>query len=83
MSESVITRKGQVTIPKAIRDRLQAREGHRVRFTLRGREVILRIDQGSILDLKGSVKPPPGEAASDAIRRAVKREVGRRVARGD
>jgi AbrB family looped-hinge helix DNA binding protein len=82
MPESVITRKGQVTIPKAIRDQLQAREGHRVRFTLRGRDVILRIEQGSILDLKGSVTPPPGGAASDAVRMAVKQAVGRRVAIG-
>ena len=80
MFESVITRKGQVTIPKAIRDELRAREGHRVRFSLRGRDVVLKIEQGTILDLKGSVKPPRGRDTPDAIRTAVRRLVGSRVA---
>ena len=34
--------KGQVTIPKEIRDHLQAQEGERVMFVLRGNEVILK-----------------------------------------
>lgn len=80
MLESVITRKGQITIPKAIRDRLNAREGHRVRFVLRGRDVVLKIEQGTILDLKGSVKPPGGRETPDAVRTAVKRAVGTRAA---
>lgn len=81
MFESVITRKGQVTIPKTIRDRLNAREGQRVRFSLRGREVILKVEQGTILDLKGSVVPPERGVGPDAIRRAVKRAVAARTAR--
>jgi len=82
MSESVITRKGQVTIPKAIRDRLNAREGRRVRFVVRGDEVVLRLDEGTVLDLRGSVKGPGRTQDSDAIRAAVRRAVGKRVAGG-
>jgi AbrB family looped-hinge helix DNA binding protein len=81
MFESVITRKGQVTIPKSIRERLNAREGQRVRFSLRGRDVILKVEQGTILDLKGSVVPPERGATTDTIRRAVKRAVAVRTAR--
>jgi len=33
---SVITRKGQVTIPKEIRDHLKAKEGEKVAFVMRG-----------------------------------------------
>ena len=81
MSESVITRKGQVTIPKDIRDHLNAREGETVLFVLRGNEVVLKLVRGSILDLKGSVKPVNRPEDFDAVRRSVKRAVSARVAR--
>jgi len=41
MLESMITRKGQVTIPEAIRDRLGVKEGEKVIFVMRGEEVVL------------------------------------------
>ena len=81
MSESVITRKGQVTIPKDIRDHLKAQEGERVVFVLRGNEVILKVVRGSILDLRGSVKPVKRPEDFDAVRRSVKRQVSAKVAR--
>jgi AbrB family looped-hinge helix DNA binding protein len=81
MSESVITRKGQVTIPKAIRDHFDAREGERVRFAVRGDEVILKIDRGTVLDLRGSVKPRRPLLGTDTVRRQVKRAVAARTAR--
>ena len=81
MSDSVITRKGQVTIPKEIRDRLKAREGERVAFVLRGDEVVLKLVRGNILDLKGSVKPRKRPEDFDAIRRSVTRAVSAKVAR--
>jgi AbrB family looped-hinge helix DNA binding protein len=40
MLESMITRKGQVTIPEAIRDRLGVKEGGKVIFVMRGEEVV-------------------------------------------
>ena len=81
MSESVITRKGQVTIPKDIRDHLNAREGETVLFVLRGNEVVLKLVRGSILDLKGSVKPSRSPEDFDAVRRSVKRAVSAKAAR--
>ena len=81
MSESVITRKGQVTIPKEIRNHLKAKEGERVVFVLRGDDVVLKVVRGNILDLKGSVKPAKRPENVDAVRQSVKREVGARVAR--
>ena len=81
MSESVITRKGQVTIPKDIRDHLKAQEGERVLFVLRGNEVVLKVVRGSILDLRGSVNPLRRPEDFDAVRRSVKRSVSAKVAR--
>ena len=81
MSESVITRKGQVTIPKDIRDQLKAQQGERVVFVLRGKEVILKVVRGSILDMRGSVKPVKRPEDFDAVRRSVKRKISAKVAR--
>ena len=81
MSESVITRKGQVTIPKEIRNHLKAKEGERVVFVLRGDDVVLKVVRGNILDLKGSVKPTMRPENAEAVRQSVKRAVGARVAR--
>lgn len=79
MLESTITRKGQVTIPKEIRDQLGMKEGERVVFALRGGEVFLKVLKGTILDLKGSVRPSARPEDFNRIRQNVKKAVARRV----
>ena len=83
MSSSVITRKGQVTIPKEIRDHLKIKEGERVLFFLRGQQVQLKVLRGSILDLKGSVKAKKRPEDFDRVRQTVKHAVSRKVASRD
>ena len=83
MPESVITRKGQVTIPKEIRDHLKAKEGEKVAFFLRGDDVVLKVVRGNILSLKGSVKPRQRPEDMEAVRGLVKRSVSRKVARNE
>ncbi len=73
MTASIMTRKGQVTIPKPIRDRLEVREGDKVFFVVRGDEVVLKVLHGTILDLKGSVKPSRSPEDFQNVRQAVKR----------
>ncbi len=80
MQESTMTRKGQVTIPKAIRDRLGVKEGEKVLFVMRGEEVVLKVVKGTILDLRGSVQPSARPEDFDKIRQSVKHAVGKRVA---
>jgi AbrB family looped-hinge helix DNA binding protein len=80
MLESTITRKGQVTIPKAIRDQLGMREGEKVVFVMRGEEVLLKTLKGSILDLKGSVRPSTRPEEFNRVRETVKKAVAKRVA---
>ena len=80
MLESTMTRKGQVTIPKVIRDRLGVKEGEKVFFVMRGEEVVLKVIKGTILDLKGSVQPSARPEDFDKIRQAVKHTVTKRVA---
>jgi len=79
MLESTITRKGQVTIPKAIRDRLGVKEGEKVFFVMRGEEVVLKVVKGTILDLRGSVRPSAHPEDFVKIRRSVKQAVAKKV----
>ena len=54
---SVITKKGQVTIPKDMRDGLHIKEGDSVTFELREGEIALRkLERVSILGLGGMLK---------------------------
>lgn len=39
--KATVTKKGQVTIPKKIRDRLGLEEGQKVSFELKGKEAVL------------------------------------------
>jgi len=79
MLESVITRKGQVTIPKPIRDQLGLEEGKKIMFIRRGDEVLLKVLRGSILDLKGSVRPSARPEDFSRIRQTVKKSIGRKT----
>ena len=79
MLESTITRKGQVTIPKAIRDRLGVKEGEKVLFVMRGKEVVLKVVRGTILDLRGSVKPSAHPEDFEKIRQSVRQAIAKKV----
>jgi AbrB family looped-hinge helix DNA binding protein len=52
--EATLTSKGQTTIPKEIRDRLNMKEGDRMTFTLLpDGTVLMRLKNKSVLDLAG------------------------------
>ncbi len=80
MLESTVTRKGQITIPKEIRDQLGVRQGEKVVFVVRGAEVVLKVIRGTILDLKGSVKAQRHPEDFEAMRKSVRRSVSKRLA---
>jgi AbrB family looped-hinge helix DNA binding protein len=77
MSFSTLTRKGQITIPKPLRDQLGLHLGDRISFHLRGQEIILKPVQGTILDLEGSVQPKSRPESFGDIRRQVAGARGR------
>ncbi len=43
METTSVTSKGQVTIPKALRQRLGIRQGSRIEFSLVGDQVVMRV----------------------------------------
>jgi AbrB family looped-hinge helix DNA binding protein len=68
MSYSTLTRKGQVTIPKPLRDQLGLHLGDRISFHLRDEEIVLKPVRRTILDLEGSVQPRRRPENFDDIR---------------
>jgi len=53
----VLTSKGQVTIPKSVRDRLHVKAGDSVTFEVRGETVVVKKEERkSILSLGGIVR---------------------------
>jgi AbrB family looped-hinge helix DNA binding protein len=72
MEKSKITFKGQVTIPKKIRNALALKEGDSLIFTIEGDHAILKpINKKSLLDFYGTLpasRPYPG---LEAIRKEV------------
>jgi AbrB family looped-hinge helix DNA binding protein len=82
MLKSVVTRKGQVTIPKPIRDQLGLEQGEKIMFIRRGDEVLLKMLRGSILDLKGSVRPYARPEDFLRIQRTIKKSIARKAGAG-
>ena len=56
MSMSVLTKKGQTTIPKDIRNFLNLAPNDKILYLMEGKKVVIKPLKGNILDLKGSVK---------------------------
>lgn len=80
-ARAVVTSKGQVTIPKPVREALGIRESDPVEFEVRGGEAVLRPAAGSFLARFGSVAPRRRPEDWKRIRRQVAAEVAKRGAR--
>jgi AbrB family looped-hinge helix DNA binding protein len=73
-----VGRRGQITIPKAIRCLLNLQEGTRLAFVRRGDEVVMQPLIRTLLDLRGSV-PVSGPQDFAAIRQQVIERHARKV----
>jgi len=74
---STVTTKGQVTIPKHIRDRLGIKPNDRVDFVVEDDRAVLSLVK-PLRDLRGSVKALSGSSLTSERRKA-KRAVASRV----
>jgi AbrB family looped-hinge helix DNA binding protein len=77
-----IGRRGQMTVPRAIRRSLDLQEGDRVAFIQRGDELVLQPLTKTLLDLRGSV-PVSEPQDFDAIRDHVIHERARKAAQSE
>jgi AbrB family looped-hinge helix DNA binding protein len=83
---TVITRKGQVTVPAAIRRELGLQEGDAVEFVLAGGEARLIPRSSAVERTAGALsryakRPVAAEAAREAAERAIADEAERRAGR--
>jgi len=76
-----ITSKGQMTLPKHIRDELQIQPGDQCYVWVRGGDIVVMPKNKNFNDLAGLLgKPPKGAGSSlEEIDRAVEDAVGRHV----
>jgi antitoxin PrlF len=74
MPRSTLTSKGQITLPKVVREVLHLDVGDRVAFEVRADGVVeLRPEAGDLMALAGSLKPPKGRHVSlEDMQRAVR-----------
>ena len=77
MAEAIITSKGQVTIPKEIRERFGLKKSDRVRFEVEGERVILQFVTGNILDADRVRVEGPLDVRE--LRREFQEDMARRV----
>lgn len=81
MPVSVLTSKGQITVPKEVRKSLNLKPSDRVVITVENGHAILKPVHGNILDLGGSVKIPKDKKPIDfkKVRREVQKAVAKKV----
>jgi antitoxin PrlF len=64
MASASLTSKGQVTIPKVIRERLKVKTGDRLDFVIEGDRVVLRPGTRDLGSLRGILHRPGRKAIS-------------------
>ena len=71
--EATLTSKGQITLPKALRDALQLATGDRIAFVVDDEGVVRLIPKRqSIRQLKGTLAPPAVPVSLDDMDRAIR-----------
>lgn len=79
MPSATITSKGQITIPKAVRDELGLRVGDRLAFrVLEDGQVVVEPETVDLRDLKGVLKPSRKGVTLDNMASAIRREAAKR-----
>jgi len=73
---ATLTSKGQLTIPKAVRNRLHLRAGDKVEFVFNENSVEMIPVSGSVRALKGMVAKPEKAVSLDEMDRAIRESAG-------
>lgn len=81
MIASTITSKGQVTIPKEIRDKFHLKAHDKLFFKPQGNRIFIKPVTGTILDLKGAF-PVKTKINFDSLREKMKKETAKNIIKG-
>jgi antitoxin PrlF len=80
MLSTRIGRRGQITLPREVRRRMNADEGDQIAFIMDGEQVVIKPITQSLLNLRGSVSVPDEQDFSairtQVLARRAKRESG-------
>ncbi len=79
MAIATITTKGQITLPKSVRERLGVDAGDRVEFVETSKGVYtVRAVSRDVRELKGMIAKPARPVSVEAMKRAVAKRASRR-----
>ena len=76
--QATMTSKGQVTVPKPVREKLLLRPGDKIDFRLEDDGVHLVLVTASVTQLKGMVQKPASPVSLAAMDEAISSAAGRR-----
>jgi len=82
MPVSILTSKGQMTIPKEVRNALNLKPSEKVIIVVEGNHAVIKPLRGNILDIGGSIKVSDKEKPVDfhKVREEVKKRVAKKAA---
>ena len=83
MAISILTKKGQTTIPKEIRAFLKLEAKDKIIYQVENDKVIMRPLKGNILDLRGSVKTEEKPVDFERIRKVTRKRIAHKIVEGD
>jgi AbrB family looped-hinge helix DNA binding protein len=84
MPVSVLTSKGQMTIPKEVRNALHLKPSEKVIIVVEGNHAVIKPLRGNILDIGGSIKLSGKEKPVDfhKVRQEVKKKIAQKASVG-
>jgi AbrB family looped-hinge helix DNA binding protein len=78
MTTATMTSKGQITVPKEIREALGVRPGDRLAFRARDDgSVVVEAETVDLMTLRGALKPRRKGVTVEAMNEAIRRTAGR------
>ena len=80
MLQSVITQKGQTTIPKEIREFLKLKPNDKLFYIVEGQRVVLKPLHGDILELRGRVPARDMPSDFNKILETTRKRVSKKIA---
>ncbi len=79
MPKATVTYKGQITLPKAVREQLGVQAGDRVSFReIDGGMIVVEADTVDLMELRASIKPRRRGVSVEDMTRAVHAAVARK-----